>query len=79
MTPAKNEQHFAMESRPSREAFQVVFAIAGLLLLPAALTLRPLTDAVRTRNRGVSASPCSQFQTTPAEWKISIGAMAVDA
>jgi len=29
-----------MEYRPSREAFQVVFAIAGLLLLPAALTLR---------------------------------------
>ena len=30
-------------------------------------TLRPSTEAVRTLNRGFVASPCSQFQTTPAE------------
>src|SRR4029450_6875474 len=46
---------------------------------PAALTFRPSTEAVLTRNRGRKFSPCSQFQTTPAERKTSTGAIALPA
>jgi len=38
----------------------------------------PSSVAARTRKRGRSGSPCIWFHSTPAEWKISIGAMAVD-
>ena len=31
------------------------------------ITLRSSIEATRTRNRGCTASPCSQFHSTPAE------------
>lgn len=43
------------------------------------VTLRPSIEATFTRKRGCGASPWSQFHNRPAEWKTSIGAIAVDA
>ena len=46
-----------MESRESRQAFQVVFAIAGLLVLPAVLTLRTVTHPATLQATSENPTP----------------------